>query len=655
MATESLLVKTKDNNVIVLSITYNTTAEKLRIINLCERYCQSVNYADFNSRRIPSAGVDFDSANTEFLREEIAGYHYVKQPESFVNEMKENDFPPRVNKSNTLHFDFRLADDFFPEMIKNVGYKIKPEDEIFKVQYSLSKGKYEVVDFKIKRAQVNHSRKELIIVRNHFKFEPKDYAKLQKMIADYKVAKLTNPKLGPIEYARGITNQKDLSLFNIYAHEQEYLSHLDSTIAHELKHIKNSVFLDGLGLKDDYKQMSPENLYRLCVENERSSYLQQLAFCINKYLKQGDLNDFSMFDGESAGCANYLNSLRTKEERLSYATNWPVLMARIFEQFDNKHQKYYDENQFAGNMLSMAESQPVSAPKDVDAKTFNKVRSMYYHYMIYNPLTGKEESVNLAKYIDSNLEVKINPLIRLQIIRPAERKLEERRARFNSLKNSDEINPNLIAPAKALMRSGLHSSSFINEVDDLNISRLLDENDKPQADVVNSPAPAVANDRSFWSDDLQKYWSKVEGYREIAKNNNEYTFTVNQAKISYSDKRHVKVSSNADFALYVKLLKEPSSKNNTIEFAPTLSREQALMLYIACVNYGRKMSGRVPTDLSGISRLQGIPPEELNKFNHRSGNSGNQQTNVVEFPSPQKGKIRELKAASINELRAHVL
>ncbi len=67
------------------------------------------------------------------------------------------------------------------------------------------------------------------------------------------------------------------------------------------------------------------------------------------------------------------------------------------------------------------------------------------------------------------------------------------------------------------------------------------------------------------------------------------------------------------------------------------------------------MSGRVPTDLSGISRLQGIPPEELNKFNHRSGNSGNQQTNVVEFPSPQRGKIRELKAASINEHRAHVL
>ena len=78
-------------------------------------------------------------------------------------------------------------------------------------------------------------------------------------------------------------------------------------------------------------------------------------------------------------------------------------------------------------------------------------------------------------------------------------------------------------------------------------------------------------------------------------------------------------------------------KNNTIEFASTLSKEQALMLYVACVNYGRKMSGCVPKDLSGINKLKGVPSAELNKFNHRTGNNSTQQSaQIIMFPSQMK-------------------
>lgn len=624
MTTESLLVKTKDNYVIVLSVSFTNIAEKMRLIKQCEQYCQNVNYGDFKTSGINSANVSYDAVNTRFLHDEIVGYHYKKQPQNFKNELKDGIFPAKMNKPNVLHFDNRLPDSFFSEMIKNVGYHIKPEDEIFKVRYNRSKGKYEIVNFKIKRAEVNYNRKEIKVVRNHFEFKPQDYAKLQNMIAGYEAEKQKNPNLGLLEYAVNIKDSKDYSLFTIYAREQNNINHLSTTLDHELKHVKNMVFLDGLGLKDDYKLMSADNMYRICVENERSAYMQQLVFCINQYLKKGDYNDFSMFDGESTACANHLKTLKTKEERMKYAMNWPVLVDKMMEQFDKKHKDYYDKTQFAGNVMSMAETEPLTAPEDTDNETFNKIRTLYYQYLIYNPITGKEERVSLSKYISPLREVKISEEVRNKIINPAKKKLQKRRSELNKSLAKGEINLDFILPAKKLMREGIYSKSFINEIEGMSVGRILDEVSNPTTknpDILKKPAVKIPDDKAFWSDDLQKYWSKVDGYKEIAKNNFEYTFKIKNAKVTYKDKTHVDISSSADFDLYVKLLKEPSSKNNVIKFANTLSKEQALMLYVACTNYGRRMSGNIPTDLSQIKNLKGIPPEEINKFNHRTAST----------------------------------
>ncbi|MBR1601178.1 MAG: hypothetical protein IJ677_06315 [Alphaproteobacteria bacterium] len=624
MTTEALLVKTRDNYVVVFSITYNNDAEKLRLIKQCENYCQNIDYNDFNAKNISSSNISFDKTNTDFLKSEITGYHYIKQPESFVNKMQNNDFPANINKPNVLHFDTRLPDDFFAPMIKNTGYKVVPIDEKFKVKYNSHKGVYEVVNPKIRRAEVDYNKKQLSIVRNHFEFAPKDYAKLQAMIADYQKQCKKNPKLNLLSYASNIKDSKDYSLFSIYAREQDNVNHLDATVSHELKHIKNMIFTDGLGLKDDYKQMSIDNMYRICVENERSSYLDQLVFCLNKYLKNGDYDDFSMFDGESSPFANRLKAMSTHEERINYASNWPILVEEMLKQFNKTHKSYYDKTQFAGNLQSYAKTEPITAAHDDNGETFAKIRSLYYHYKIYNPKTGKEESVSLAKYITPDLEVKIDEKIRRNIIAPAEKILKKRQDDFAKLHNSWQINSDLISPAKALMRGNLKSDLYINEVDGISVGQLINEKEKPAE--KNEPIKKVPDDKAFWSDDLQKYWSKVNGYQEIAKNNYEYSFKINEAKVCYKDKNHVDVSANADFELYVKLLKEPSSKNNVIEFAQTLSKQQALMLYIACTNYGRRMSGKVPTDLSGIDKLQGIPPAEMNKFNHRTGRGQNQQT-----------------------------
>lgn len=629
MTTESLLVKTKDNHVIVLNISYQNDAEKMRLTKQCERYCQNLDYNDFDTGGLNSPNISLDKDNTEFLRDEIFGYDYRRQPENFVNGMMDNNYPPEMQKPNVLHFDMRFPDDFFPDMIKNIGYAIKPEDEIFNVSYNSATKKYEAKNFKTRAAAVDYGKKQVILVRNHFQFSAEDYAKLQSLIADFNAAKRHNPHLTEKDYVGSISNDKDASLFSFYANQKKNVDHSDAFIIHELKHIKNAVFTSAMGLKDDYKKISVDNMYRLSAEDERSAYLNQLLFCVNKYLKQGDYNDYSMFDGESASFARKLRAAHSNEEKKALAIDLPTIVKDMMEQFKRDHKDYYDRTQFAGNLKSYVESEPVSAEPDVNNEMFKKIRSLYYNYKLYNPDTGKDEYVNLSKYITPDMEVEINDYARQNIIEPAERIFRQRENDYRIALEKGTINPALVAPAKALMRKAMNSSEFVNEVDGMSVGRLIGDNNpintNPPQNQPQPQAPVVPDDKAYWSDDLKKYWSKVDGYEEVAKNNNEYTFKINDAKVSYSDKNHVRVTSNADFELYVKLLKEPSNKNNTIEFAPSLSKEQALMLYIACTNYGHKMSGKVPTDLSGIDKLQGIPPAEMNKFNHRNGNNQNQQ------------------------------
>lgn len=628
MVTESLLVKTKDNYVIVLSISFSDESEKRRLVKQCEQYCQSIDYKDFNTGYLNNANIVYDNVNTNFLSDEINGYHYEKHPEKFVNEMLDNNFPAKMNKPNVLHFCYNMPNKKFPALIKNISYHIKPDDNIYKVKYNKKKKRYEAEGFNIKLAEVNYSKKELTIVRNHFEFNPQDYSKLQEMIADYNRQKSINTNLSLNDYVGSITDDKDAALFDFYRTKFNDVKHLSTLLEHEIKHIKNKVFTDGLSLREDYRPMSVENMYRISVENERSAYLQQLVFCLNNYLKKGNYDDFSMFDSESMACANHLKSLKSKEERIAYASNWPILVDKMLIQFEKKHKSYYDENQFNNNVLSMVETAPLTVSEEVNGETFKKLRSLYYNFLIYNPATGREEYVNLSKFISKEKEVKISDEVRSKIIIPAEKELKKRHRKLDERISNNHINLDLVSPAKKLMRGTIKSQTVVNEIDGVSVGRLFDDTKTPEIssnEPNNKQIPDKIEDEISWNDDLKKYWSKFEGYTEITKNENEYTFKIKKAKISYSDKNHVNVSSNADFELYVKLLKEPSSKNNTIEFANTLSKEQALMLYVACVNYGRKMSGCVPKDLSGLDKLQGIPLAEINKFNHRTGCSSTQQ------------------------------
>ena len=312
-----------------------------------------------------------------------------------------------------------------------------------------------------------------------------------------------------------------------------------------------------------------------------------------------------------------------------------VIVDYAIKKFNTKHKESYDKREFAALTKAIAEEQPVTAPEDTDRKWFKKIRSLYYNFEIYNPQTGRMEHRNLARYITPELEVSARNYeveqegteekkvidIESTILAPAAQAMKDKNDRISGNIANNTINPSLVAPARALMRDSLNQSTFLNTVDNFRITSLYDNTWNP-----DSPQPVeIPNDHAEWSDDLQRYWQRVEGYREIAKNNMEYKFAVNDATISYKNRHEAEISENAGYDLYVKMLAEPTNRARKVEFIDTLSKEQALTLYVACINSGRIPTGKVPTDLSQIDSLTSIPEAAKQAFKQRMRQPQSQQ------------------------------
>ncbi len=619
MPTEQLLVKTKDERVAVCTINYNDAAEKAQIVGQCEQFFATTDIIGFNTANFPVGGAQVDVDNTEFINREISGYRYRKQPNEFNNGLQTNNYPANVCQPDTLHFDNTIADNMFPLVIQNIGYKIEPVDKIYDVVLNPATNEYEVPNKENTCATVYKHNKRMEIVRNHFKFPPAEYVRIRSMITQFEQAKQANPKLDIIEYATNkYPNRKDYSLFNVYMQEYLRLQHIDKTIGHEFDHVIDGIFYDGLELKDDCKRMTVENCYKAAVDLERKAYFGQLIRSLNTYLQKGDLSDYTMFDNESRPFAERLKALPNDAERLSYATNYPLLMQEMFEQFKQEHKPDYDANQFPVYVDEMIKKLPLSVPEENNDEQYLRLRRLYYQFDVYNPTSGRMERMSFADNITPNMEVEITPQIQTAVIDVQKQNLQNYLTDFTAKKNSGRINVGLVGPAKAMLRQNLQSTEYVNEINNLRVADLLEE---PQNN------PNIPNNNAGWSDNLQQYWSGVNGYQEIAKNNLEYSFKINEASVRYTAENKVEISNNADFALYVKLLHEPSNANKPVEFLDTLTPEQALTLYIACVNYGRQPVGNIPQDLSGIANLQGIPPAELNRFRHRTGGGNNTGNN----------------------------
>ena len=619
MATEKLLVATADNHIVVLDVEYQHEAEKERKKLQYQRFCESLKFADFlncYNSYVASASVSsfekemfsrVDSENTDFLEKEIAHSNLDKRINNYKNDLNTNNYPVNIaNQPNVLHFDNSISDTEIPPLIKNLGFNIEAQDDVYDVVFDAAENEYKIKDFKLRRATVYNKERKINFVRNHFRFPADEYKTITRLIASWNRAHQLYPAFNIYHFAAKIADAKECSLFKIYANEYSIVSHRILSLKHELTHIKNEALVAGAGLKKSAKRLSVEDYYRLQVEDERSAYLSQVVNAANMYLQKGNPNDTSMFDVESRKLVKTLLTL-PEDKRFELVQKPDVLLETAFEAFERGHRKNYDTKQFKKNMDLEMQKVPLSAPWDNDRSEYFLYRSLLYRFRLYNPQTKAYEEKNFTPYIKSAQEVQINDDNRRDIIEPCKQKITRRLAEYNRDVSRGKINAGLVPLAKEIMLDNLHKPQFISQINGMDISLLAEDKTPAPAENSNNIKPAD------WSNNLKQYWSKFEGYKELADNQQEYYFAVNNSKIRYTDKDKVELSRDADYDVYVKLLKEPSNAAKPVVFKDTLTKEQALKLYVACVNSNRQMKGALPKDLSQLKYLKGVPAEDLKK------------------------------------------
>lgn len=647
MAQETLLLTTSDNHVIAVSLDYGNIAEKSRKMRLYEQLCENITYNDFFKKYndFVSVGVcsgslerDFfthiDGKNTDFLEREINHFDFVKNPQNYQNNIQTNNNCPSniALKPNTIHFDNSIDDAEIPELIKNLGFTMNPVDDDYDVYFNADSQKYEALNFNPRLASVNVKDKLVKFVRNHFTFQPAEYATLTRLISAFENSRRANPGLDIRQFINTISNAKEKSLFTFYAEERRTRETRMLLLKHELVHIKNKVLMSGFELKKNSKRLSVQDYYRLGVEDERSAYLSQIVNAVNLYLKKGNPKDFSMFDAEANELVSAMQRM-PENARFSYVQNPKTLLDASFRSFDCHHRKHYDSGQFVRNMKLQADKIPLSAEADNDRSDFFKQRSLLYRFNLYNPQTKKYEAKNFTPYIDNSQEVAINNDNIVNIINPCQQILARRLAEFNRDKSRGLINPDLVEDAKSLMRDNLHKSRLVSNINGIEISDLAEDR-TPNA----ATPPAKPRNPAVWSRDIEAYWSKFDGYKEIANNEDEYSFAIKEAKIRYTAKDKVQMGKDAQYDAYVKLLQEPTNKNRPVMFKDTLSKEQALKLYVACVKTNRKMLGAVPTDFKELSKLKDIPVADLQKCQQAIGQNGGQNSALQKIQQGRRGR-----------------
>ncbi|MCQ2734402.1 MAG: hypothetical protein MJ212_00435, partial [Alphaproteobacteria bacterium] len=402
MATEYLLVKTKDNNVIVFVINYANSAEKTRIKTACQNACINKTYLELSGQQFNIRGATLNVDNTEFLEKEISGYNFRKNPTEYHNDLSTANMPHCP--PNTIQFDYTVPDNVVPEVFKSIGGKITKTDKTYDVVFDGNE--YVVRDFRGTTAIFHSDGNNIEVIRNQYRFPTQEYNELQDMVHQFELAKAGNHNLDVYDFCDDIEDVRKKSLFKIYADEYKRVQHHEKTVLHELKHFKNKVFYDGLSIKRDAKRLLAEDCYRIHVEDERSAYLEQVINGVNRYLKGGNYNDYSMFDEFSHDFAQTLKNCASDEERIALATNMGAIVDYTIKKFNITLKGSYDTGQFINNTEEIAKLQPATAPEDTDRSWFKKIRSMYYNFEIYNPQTGQMEHRNLAQYITPELEVK---------------------------------------------------------------------------------------------------------------------------------------------------------------------------------------------------------------------------------------------------------
>lgn len=359
-----------------------------------------IDYAQF--KKLPKDNPNIYYDLTELLNTEFPPQSFPFRRRTFKNGLNRfPDLPPVENY--TALFEYKpVSDDDYLLMIRKLGYTIEKDirdiyvdfDELGYTSY-FDKDKNELFsndDYLGTNAYVQSQNLFMNFNMPRYLFKKEDYQRYQEI----EKQKQKDP---------ASLNNLSLRDENLYLTIQYCLSRQKNyllTITHESKHQKNRFLRERRQLKADAKKLSCEDIYKINVEDERSAKFSEILEAVNNYFKTGKDDLLNICKEENRWLKDALEGKSPEEIKTILSDHSFLLNACLKDWNTNFAPLYYD--QFSYNCPEDAKHY-LTLPDNVNHEEYNKQRSLYYSFEVYNPETGKTETKDFSKLMTVDVTI----------------------------------------------------------------------------------------------------------------------------------------------------------------------------------------------------------------------------------------------------------
>ncbi len=607
-----------------------------------EKYSK-LSRSDFLDKMSKNEFTDLNNYLTYFLNHELPPQTF-PDTKPFRNDLSHLPDFPQVEKIGdyVALFDYKpVPDNEIPPMMKKLNYTI--EADIRDMYLELDQdGNLDYFD-----------KDRKIINKNDDYLGGSAYADSESLLMNFKMPRYLFKKEDFKKYLdikNKIKNNPDYLKTLPYREQNLYLiisqahakqKHKHSAFIHECKHFKNHFLRDRRQIKEGTPKLSCEDIYRINVEDERSAEVAVLIEAVNNYFKNNNDDLLNTVRHDNPWLDNLLKG-KTTEEIKSILSDHTLLINSSIKNWNKNYTAQYNM-QFENLCLQHAQSY-TSRPDDVNHEEYNRQRSLFYSFEVYNPQT---ETKDLSKLI--TVDVDINEESR-EII---EKSQERRKIASETINKPGWREPLLdaIKHAEEMLREKIREADSSLNLNDRQTEKQpnskisVEENisepkNKPQATPDKEFAKPyrqfyqniAKQEKSQYSEDETSPYYKAKLTRKNGEELNIVATSENRISLGSKDKdKKPKIPDYKDFNDLALLAKKTGQK---IIFGDIKSPEFKARLMLACLENNIEMS-----NLPDISELKGIEPEtkerlkkQKEKIQQRT--SENKQKNMKEQTVP---------------------
>lgn len=388
--------------------------ERVRAQNLEFKNFYEINGGIYNS---------FDVEKSIALGFELPINEFPLKPKEFVNQLNNTKKQEEIKRHNPndifLYADFTVKDEDIPPAIKQIGFKIYNECEVYKLKYDETKKQYITTDENGKTCKINGThatscRDGVTMNLRMYAFSKEDTSRIKQIMSN------PNQILSYQDKALMVSYDFILKDVKKAAKQKPY------TLHHEITHLRNKHINNRFNLAQNRGLLSPENFYRLSEYDEKIAHLAENLKAIKAYCESNQPNNFEIFPEKSNWLAEKLKNTPVEKRKLLLCDNKMLV---------EETNKYWDKNHKTGYLLqffyavdSWARKSPVSFMGD-DNVEYKKRLSAMYSLKKYNPITKKEEITDFSKFLGN--EDIITPQVQAKVIEPANKIIKERKTKLN--------------------------------------------------------------------------------------------------------------------------------------------------------------------------------------------------------------------------------